>query len=705
MKKHIRGLIWINGILILLVLFLFYAYGTQIQKNLEVSARRNIAEATFQATQLQLKSYEQWQEDVSFAAKYLTDHGNSSMEEQLRFMKTLSEEKNFDYYICEETQGKITGYFYKDGLREMDLTRESGIKELFQSGGEKGVTSDFFVNGTERRVVAFYHRNPQKKNQIVIALAPYEQLSTYNITAAGEDSYSCILDPGGNILMSSTAAGTLSYRNFFSYWKDQIGDKEAVETLQTHMTLMEKGYEALDQNNGEEMLLSFHRFDNNSQWRYYVTVVHMNQILNREKTNVLAILCLVCLLLIFSVEIFIIFSQNKKLRKAVEVATEASQAKGDFLSHMSHEIRTPLTTIMGLAEIAEQNMENLEEVRDCIEKSKIASNHLLSLINDILDMSKIESNKMTLHPENMEVYALMQNIANVYGPAGEKKGVAFLLEGQGVKGMGIVGDALRIRQILMNFVSNAIKFTEAGGKIIFAAKVLEETEKEVTLLFSVHDTGVGIQKEQLDTIFDPFEQGEAARRTVQAGTGLGLSIAGQLAKLMGGRVGVESIYGQGSTFTFQATFLRGEVLEQGTLLLPSNTPPNLAGKHILVVEDHRINAQIVKKLLSATNGEVTLAFDGIQGVEKVQESPEGYFDIIFMDIQMPRMNGYEATEAIRNSGREDAKKVVIIAMTANAYQEDVENALQAGMNGHLAKPFQPKDLYGILSEYFPEKPK
>lgn len=425
------------------------------------------------------------------------------------------------------------------------------------------------------------------------------------------------------------------------------------------------------------------------------------------------ILLITFILLILVLAVLLV--ARAKLKAAIiqtnlEKVEAANQAKSLFLSRMSHEIRTPMNGIIGMSTIALQNLDHTERVADCLEKVTLSSKHLLALINDVLDMSKIESGKMELKKEPFDFRLFLQEIKNLYETQAQSKEITYEIVVTGEIDEWLVGDVMRLNQVLSNLLSNALKFTPEGGTVkLCISPLTEEEEKEcVRLRFEVIDTGCGIAEENYEKIFESFEQETGDVISKYGGTGLGLSIVKHFTELMGGSVRLTSVVGSGSTFTVELPFGKAGNQTASTPSLSSPAHPrqedktsgpshyDFTGKRILLVEDNEINLEIAFELISATGATVETAEDGILAVEKFEQSPEGYYDLILMDVQMPRMDGYEATRRIRGFNRPDAPTVPIFAMTANAFAEDQEKSRQAGMNVHISKPLDIKNLYEQL---------
>ena len=396
--------------------------------------------------------------------------------------------------------------------------------------------------------------------------------------------------------------------------------------------------------------------------------------------------------------------QTKKiLEDALALAEEANKAKSEFLSAMSHDIRTPMNAITGMTALAAAHLDDRERVADCLKKISVSSRHLLSLVNDILDMSKIESSKITLNRMSISLSGLVEQLSAIIAPQAGGAGLRFVINKGDIRHDCFYGDVLRINQILINILSNAVKFTPEGGTVEFRIEELETCrEPEHTRYrFTVRDTGIGMSEEFLSHIFDPFTRSN--RTAGIEGTGLGLSITKGLVDLMGGTISVESRVGEGTTFCVElegecADGMDSDVSEETDAgILEPGADTLLAGRRFLIAEDNAINAEIISELLRMFGAEPVLRQNGAQAVREFRDAPAGTYDAVLMDIQMPVMNGYEAARAIRETDREDAGTIPVIAMTANAFAEDIQAARDAGMTAHIAKPIDVGMLKNTLT--------
>lgn len=376
-------------------------------------------------------------------------------------------------------------------------------------------------------------------------------------------------------------------------------------------------------------------------------------------------------------------------------ADAVSQAKTDFLSRMSHEIRTPLNAIVGMTAIARNVVDHRDRVLECLDKLETSNQYLISLINDILDMSRIESGKMELNVQPMDMEDFVRSLEGMMRPQAEQKGLRFIVENRCCQGLALVTDRLRLEQVLINIIGNAVKFTGEGGDVVFSITPEERCSGGQRLTFSVKDTGIGIASEALDSIFNAFEQAEKNTSVRYGGTGLGLAISSRLVQMMGGTLGVRSVLGEGSEFYFTLTLPIGK-LDGET---PRSREPehhDFHGRRLLVVEDNLLNQEIAQSLLEMEGFLVETAENGQAALDAFGSHEPGYYDAVLMDIRMPVMDGIEATRRIRTMERPDSRTIPIIAMTANAFDQDSRKSLDSGMNGHLSKPIRVEELLGML---------
>ena len=408
------------------------------------------------------------------------------------------------------------------------------------------------------------------------------------------------------------------------------------------------------------------------------------------------VIIFVLLLLVYSLSV----SRKKQMEalKEAQDANAANIAKTTFLNHMSHDIRTPMNAIVGFTDIA-MKMNPDKEVENCLKKIRQSSEYLMTLINDVLDISRIESGKLEYKPVPVDFRNMTDTVLSIARGYIENRDLNFYVSREELKTPYVMADELRIREVLLNIISNAVKFTKDGGTISFAAENAPgNDEHHVIILYRISDTGIGMSEEFQSRIFDEFSQENNGARTSYKGTGLGMAIAKKYVDLMGGKIEVSSRQGIGSTFTVEIPLLIAEHVEtEKKEKLRKDI--DLHGLHVLLAEDNDLNAEIAIALLEEQGMIVTRAVDGKCALAQFCNTDPGTFDLILMDIMMPEMNGYETTKDIRNlPDRPDGKKIPIIAMTANAFAEDVQAALNAGMDDHVAKPVDMSILISVITK-------
>ena len=387
--------------------------------------------------------------------------------------------------------------------------------------------------------------------------------------------------------------------------------------------------------------------------------------------------------------------ENERLQARLLAAEESSRVKTRFLSSVSHDMRTPLNAILGLNELTLRREDLSGPVRENLRKIGTSATHLLGLINDVLDMNRIESGKLTLNREPFAFREFIDQVNVIIQSQCDEKGLKYVYRpGTDMDGS-YIGDAVKLRQVLINILGNSVKFTEPGGTVTLAiARTATDAETHM-LRFEILDTGIGMDPEFLPRLFDAFTQ-EGGGENRYGGSGLGMSIAKRIVEAMGGSIAVESRKGAGSTFNVTLPLTVAHAVETPPDAPEAPMPMALSDRRVLVAEDVDINAEILAALLETEGVSIDRAENGRQAVERFADSPPDAYDAILMDLRMPVMDGLEATRAIRALDRSDASTVPIVALTANAFEEDVRTCLEAGMNAHLSKPIEPVLLLSTL---------
>ena len=405
------------------------------------------------------------------------------------------------------------------------------------------------------------------------------------------------------------------------------------------------------------------------------------------------------------------YREHQRLEDELELARKQSQEKTDFLSKMSHEIRTPMNGILGMLNLAKAHLGDTVQVEEDLQRTENLSQFLLQLINDILDMSRIESGKMELEAVPFDLFGLGEKLDTMFRETAEAKGIHWQLDMQDFNVHYVIGDEMRLSQVIVNFISNANKFTPPGGTVSVTFRQMDVINGALHFMVRVRDTGKGIRADFIDKIFKPFEQEDASTAHNYGGSGLGMAIADNIVKMMNGQILVDSEEGKGSEFSVYLALPIAEDMagaEDAGVMMPERAENDearrraveefsLEGLQILMAEDNDINAEIAVEILEMQGAQVERACDGREAVEMFAASAVGRYDLIFMDIQMPEMDGWEATKVIRQMDRADAD-LPIFAMSANAFLEDQRHSLEAGMNGHINKPVDFDEIRKVVGE-------
>ena len=557
--------------------------------------------------------------------------------------------------------------------------------------------------------------------------------SMLSVKSYNGNAYLFMLDNDGNITYTNQKEDKF-FRNYFllKHLKgDQAITEEEADSLQKKLDGREQGVELLGSD--KPYYLGYCPIENNNTMLICIVEKSVvdNVLRDYQKTIVFETILMAGFILLLFAGLFYSISRrslaeqkaeyekrnneiqtqamkemeesNKKLKKAKDITTEALQtaenankAKTDFLSNMSHDIRTPMNAIIGMTSLIRHDAGNKDKVIEYADKIDISSQHLLGIINDILDMSKIEAGKTVFKYTDFSMPDLIEELNTIFQPQIAERNQTLMVIKENIRHEWVNGDQVHLMQIFSNLLSNAVKYTQEGGKIQF---LVEECETKSSVYakyrFLVSDNGMGMSADFKETIFDPFTRAEGSVTNKIQGTGLGMAITRNLVEAMGGTIDVESELGQGSCFEVLIDLRIAEDRSVSSTVQEEKNEQNdniFQGMRFLCAEDNELNAEILTELLKIEGAECTICENGEEILKTFEKSAPGDYDMILMDVQMPVMNGYEATKAIRRSSHELAKKIPIIAMTANAFSEDIQHSLAAGMNAHVSKPVEMRVL-------------
>ena len=557
--------------------------------------------------------------------------------------------------------------------------------------------------------------------------------SMLSVKSYNGNAYLFMLDNDGNITYTNQKEDKF-FRNYFllKHLKgDQAITEEEADSLQKKLDGREQGVELVESD--KPYYLGYCPIENNNTMLICIVEKSVvdNVLRDYQKTIVFETILMAGFILLLFAGLFYSISRrslaeqkaeyekrnneiqtqamkemeesNKKLKKAKNITTEALQtaenankAKTDFLSNMSHDIRTPMNAIIGMTSLIRHDAGNKAKVIEYADKIDISSQHLLGIINNVLDMSKIEAGKTVFKYTDFSILDFITELNTIFHSQIDEKNQTLTIIKENIRHEWVNGDQVHLMQIFSNLVSNAVKYTQEGGKIQF---LVEECETKSSVYakyrFLVSDNGMGMSADFKDTIFDAFTRAESSMTNKIQGTGLGMAITKNLVEAMGGTIDVESELGQGSCFEVLIDLrIAEDRFVSSTEQAEKDEPAGnvLKGMRFLCAEDNELNAEILMELLKIEGAECTICENGKRVLEAFEQSAPGDYDMILMDVQMPVMNGYEATKAIRRSSHELAKTIPIIAMTANAFSEDIQHSLAAGMNAHVSKPVEMKVL-------------
>lgn len=409
------------------------------------------------------------------------------------------------------------------------------------------------------------------------------------------------------------------------------------------------------------------------------------------------------MLLILLIDGIYILGINRRLHSAAKIAQQASDAKTQFLSSMSHDIRTPLNAVLGMTELAQTHLGNTDYVRECLRKISVSGNHLLTLINDILEISRVESGKIQVNPAPFEVTELTASLVSITRSQTIGRGLEFDVQQHDIPHDCLMGDKLRLSQVYLNLLNNAVKYTNPGGKVRLEMHEESITDESVTLVCIVEDTGMGMSAEFQKTMYDSFTRATDSRIDKTQGTGLGLAIVKRMVMLMNGTIDCQSVEGVGTTFTVRIPLDVAQMPKSQKPTDDSAQGADLAGLHVMIAEDNDINWEIIETLLDSCGIHCERAETGRECVDKLMAAPPDTYDLVLMDVQMPVLNGRDATRELRASNRPDLRQIPVAAMTADAFAEDVQACMDAGMDAHISKPIELEKVLATMRKLLTRK--
>lgn len=573
------------------------------------------------------------------------------------------------------------------------------------------------TNDQGKDVIYYMHTvNPVKYKDITvssvcISFMMSDLMREINIGALENVGYCYLIDPRQQSIIYANNKTTGTDDNIMEALKQVMGDQpESLEYVENVVLQRKSDAVYLSAKQGKSLVISVPMEENNWVLLTIIPESKLNDDLNGFMIKIMfSALAIIGIMVTICIKMCKLYGKEivqkkgeetlKYLEQALEAAQHSEKAKSRFLVSMSHDIRTPMNGIMGMSMIAKANIQNKGKVEYCLNKIDVLANYLVQLVNDVLDISQMESEKFHLNNKKFCLMHIINEVIELTRIQIEEKNQHFHVDIDEGLNLEVWADSVGIKKILMNVLSNAVKYTNQEGNIWFRAKIVKCDNKFATVMFVIQDTGKGMEKAYLNRIFDAFTREDKEDVKIIEGSGLGMAITKQLVEAMNGVIYVESEVGVGSRFTIELPFKRGQT-EEVMNKEPEEEKSDFTYqyKKILLVEDNALNAEIMKEILSMAGAVVEIASNGKVAVEAFEESSENYYDYILMDIQMPVMDGYSAAKKIRSLKRTDAGKVIILAMTAHAFMEDIEKAQKAGMDDHVSKPIDMKVLSKKLEE-------
>ena len=709
----------------------FFLYHTYIQDIIYEERLNQMEEITRQMFQNLEDVIDSHWDRVTEECNYLRDANIQTTDELCRHMKKKYELSAYaDHKITLMAVDSEGGYYTESGkrglFRDLDYFEESPEKTSFVFDSMTDNQSKMvFLN---RLPEPIYLQNGEKKTSILYfgIAQDMEQLNPcFNCEAYNGNNSVYVLDDNGSKLFNSNQVELIKGHNVFSVLQNmKYLHNSSFE--KTKAELEEKGCSysnaVLD---GTEYFYGLKRMEN-AEWTLIFLVpaeyvaTNTLKLVNFVMVFIVIFTVIVAVCVILGISFVMRRNQQEAIRverennarletvntelrqakqaaeEAFQVAQEASRSKSSFLANMSHDIRTPMNAIIGITSLIRYDAGNKGKVIEYADKIDTSSQHLLGIINDVLDMSKIEAGKTVFKYSDFSLLDFIQELDTIFHSQISEKKQTFTITKENIRHEWVNGDRVHLMQIFSNLLSNAIKYTQEGGEILLLAEECgSNSSVYAKYRFLVSDNGMGMSADFKDTIFDPFTRAENSLTSKIQGTGLGMAITRNLVEAMGGTIDVESEPGQGSCFEVLIDLkIAGDRSVSLSSQAETDEPDDniLQGMHFLCAEDNELNAEILMELLKIEGAECTICENGEKILEAFEQSVPGDYDMILMDVQMPVMNGYEAAKAIRSSSHELAKKIPIIAMTANAFSEDIQHSLAAGMNAHISKPVDIKTL-------------
>ena len=709
-----------NIIMIVVALLSSYSYSITTENKSVALRLDNFCDSTDSMKQLTESYLHAEKGYVDNWAHYIFSN-NMTIDEAIKFVQNINTQGNrYAHFVDMDDFSAISTIADKNGNYSVNCYKTfydtdtnachamiKKMQNMFKSqSGQVYVLGKYRVDGLQQTVISVGTRvylnigNNKTKPYLLLRLLPVDYLK--NACAFPTEYKSAeisLINSNGEYVIQSPSMKSRTFYDYIRGYNFQ-NDYNKVDELANKIKSSDSGLLQYKDYRNENCYWYYSSFGKNLDLYIigYIPVKDINSV--NMNWSIVAIICGTVLFLTI-LDTFYILSINHSLRKAASEAEHASQAKTQFLSTISHDIRTPMNGVLGMTQIAKKHLNDPEYMGECLDKVSLAGNHLLTLINDILDISKIESGKMAISIEPFSLKDCVNEVVSIIRPQAEYKGISLEVNMHDIIYETLSADPLRLNQIITNLLTNAVKYTDNGGKVLFdiSQSRLPDDDEKIRLKIVVSDNGIGMTKEFQETMYNSFTRALDSRTNKIQGTGLGLAIIKQLVDLMNGSIDCKSELRKGTTFT---VYLDLAVLNEHKHLDTVN-PDSLYEKnydfsslHVLVAEDNDLNWEIIKTMLSEYKVSCDRAVNGLECINTLTSSSKGFYDLILMDIQMPVLNGKEATRKIRKNEDAYIRNIPIVAMTADAFAEDIKACKEAGMNAHIPKPINMKQVLSVL---------
>lgn len=709
-----------NIIMIVVAILSSYSYSVNT-KNKSVALRLdNFCNSTDSMKQL-TDSYLHAEKGYVDNWAYYISSNNMTMDEAIKFVQTINTQDNlYAHFVDMDDFSAISTIADKNGNYSVNCYKTfydtntnachamiKKMQNMFKSQSDQVyVLGKYRVVELQQTVISVGTRvylnigNNKTKPYLLLRLLPVDYLkNAWTFPTKYKSAEISLINSNGEYVIQSPSMKSRTFYDYIRGYNFQ-NDYNKVDELADKIKSSNSGLFQYKDYRNENCYWYYSSFGKDLDLYIigYIPVKDIDSV--NMNWSIVAIICGTVLFLII-LDTFYILSINRSLRKAAIEAERASQAKTEFLSTISHDIRTPMNGVLGMTQIAKKHLNDPEYMSECLDKVSLAGNHLLTLINDILDISKIESGKMAISIEPFSLKDCVNEVVSILRPQAEDKDISLDVNMHDIIYETLSADPLRLNQIITNLLTNAVKYTDNGGKVLFdiSQSRLPDDDEKIRLKIVVSDNGIGMTKEFQETMYNSFTRALDSRTNKIQGTGLGLAIIKQLVDLMNGSINCKSELGKGTTFT---VYLDLAVLNEHKHLNTINSDSlhennyDFSSLHVLVAEDNDLNWEIIETMLSEYKVSCDRAVNGLECVNTLTSSSKGFYDLILMDIQMPVMNGKEATRKIRKNEDAYIRNIPIVAMTADAFAEDIKACKEAGMNAHIPKPINMKQVLSVL---------